>query len=69
MRALRALWFKLDEDDQVKKQVYYLLAERKGTSLEVEEAGSYSRWLRPTRRRMDCGASSRGRPGDGPDYE
>jgi hypothetical protein len=40
IRALRALWFKLDEDDQVKKQVYYLLGERKGTSLEVEEAAA-----------------------------
>jgi hypothetical protein len=38
IRALRALWFELD--DQPKKQVYYLLAERRGTSLEEEEAAA-----------------------------
>ena len=38
MRALRARWLELD--DQPKKQVYYLLAEDKGTSLEVEEAAA-----------------------------
>jgi hypothetical protein len=40
IRALRALWFELDEDDQVKEQVYYLLAERNGTSMEEEERTS-----------------------------
>jgi hypothetical protein len=38
IRALRALWFALD--DQPKKQVYYLLAEHRGTSLEEEEAAA-----------------------------
>jgi hypothetical protein len=38
IRALRTLWFELD--NQPKKQVYYLLAERNGTSLEEEEAAA-----------------------------
>jgi hypothetical protein len=38
MRALRAKW--LEIGGQPKKQVYYLLAEQKGTSLEVEEAAA-----------------------------
>jgi hypothetical protein len=36
MHDLRARWLELE--DQPKKQIYYLLAEHKGTSLEVEEA-------------------------------
>jgi hypothetical protein len=38
MRALRAKW--LEIADQPKKQIYYLLGERRGTSLEVEEAAA-----------------------------
>jgi hypothetical protein len=38
MRALRAKW--LEIGDQPKKQIYYLLGERRGTSLEVEEAAA-----------------------------
>ena len=38
MRTLRAKW--LEIGDQPKKQVYYLLAEQKGTSLEVEETAA-----------------------------
>ena len=38
MRALRAKW--LDIGDQPKKQIYYLLGERRGTSLEAEEAAA-----------------------------
>ena len=40
MRTLRAQWMQFDLDDQLKKQVYYLLAERRGTSLEEEEAAA-----------------------------
>jgi hypothetical protein len=38
MRALRAKW--LEIGDQPKKQIYYLLGEHRGTSLEVEEAAA-----------------------------
>jgi hypothetical protein len=38
IRAYRALWFELD--DQPKKQIYYLLAERHRTSLEEEETAA-----------------------------
>jgi hypothetical protein len=38
MRALRIQW--LEIDDQPKKQIYYLLGERRGTSLKEEEAAA-----------------------------
>jgi hypothetical protein len=38
MRALRSRW--LEIGDQPKKQIYYLLGERRGTSLEAEEAAA-----------------------------
>ncbi len=38
MRALRTRW--LEIGDQPKKQIYYLLGERRGTSLEEEEAAA-----------------------------
>ena len=38
IRALRTRW--LEIGDQPKKQIYYLLGERRGTSLEAEEAAA-----------------------------
>ena len=65
VRILRAQWKQFDADDQVKKQVYYLLAERRGTSLEEEEAAAVTdgfdqlleKWISARLRNDDDAAS------------
>ena len=62
MRALRAKW--LEIGDQPKKQIYYLLGERRGTSLEMEEAAAIQdgfdqrveKWIAACRRGDDRAA-------------